>query len=87
MTQQQLADRSGVSIRTIQMFENGADIKLSNLIKLLEAVDLSDNINMLIPDVTKRPSYEIMSMEGNLPKRVRRKKEKLSNSSFKWGED
>ena len=56
LTQKQLADRAGVSLRSIQRFEKGEDIQLGNLIKLLNALELDKNIQMLIPDVTKRPS-------------------------------
>ena len=60
LTQKQLADRSGVSLRSIQRFENGEDIQLGNLIKLLSALGLDSNVEMLVPDVTRRDRKSVV---------------------------
>ena len=86
LTQAQLAERSGVSLRSIQLFENGADIKWNNLVKILSALDLDDNIQMLVPDVTERPSYHVK--HNDIRKRVSKKQVKKSQKeSFTWGDD
>lgn len=86
LTQAQLAERSGVSLRSIQLFENGADIKWNNLVKILSALDLDDNIQMLVPDVTERPSYYVK--HNDIRKRVSKKQVKKSQKeSFTWGDD
>ena len=84
LTQAQLAERSGVSLRSIQLFENGADIRWNNLVKILSALDLDDNIQMLVPDVTERPSYHVK--QNDIRKRVSKKQvKKLQQESFTWG--
>ena len=83
LTQKELADKSGVSLRTIQLFEGGADIKLSNFMAILKALGLENNIDVLVPDVTQRPSYQVQQIY--LKKRVRKKSD--NSSAFKWGED
>ena len=84
LTQAQLAERSGVSLRSIQLFENGADIRWNNLVKILSALDLDDNIQMLVPDVTERPSYHVK--QNDIRKRVSKKQVKKSQKeSFTWG--
>lgn len=86
LTQVQLSERSGVSLRSIQLFENGADIKWSNLVKILSALELDNNIQMLVPDVTERPSYHVK--QSNTRKRVSKKQVKKSQKeSFVWGDD
>ncbi len=86
LTQAQLAERSGVSLRSIQLFENGADIRWNNLVKILSALDLDDNIQMLVPDVTERPSYHVK--QNDIRKRVSKKQVKKSQKeSFTWGDD
>lgn len=86
LTQAQLAERSGVSLRSIQLFENGADIKWNNLVKILSALDLDDNIQMLVPDVTERPSYHVK--QNDIRMRVSKKQVKKSQKeSFTWGDD
>ena len=55
MTRTELAEKSMVSVGTIARFENGSDIGLLNLIKLLKAVDLEEKLDLLIPDPQERP--------------------------------
>ncbi len=88
LTQKDLADRSGVSLRCIQRMENGDDIQVSNLFKVLFALGLSDNIYMLVPDMSHRPSDYLIS--DNKRKRVRRSIDSSTpsdNGHFIWGED
>lgn len=83
MTQKQLAEKAGVSLRTIINFENGEDIKLSVFVKILNALGLGSNMDVLVPDVTERPSYHVNQM--HLKKRVRIKKEE--KTAFRWGDE
>lgn len=83
MSQQDLEDISGVSKRSISRLEQGESVQLDNLFKILLALDLGDNIELLVPDQTRRPSY-YLEKEENRPKRVRKKKVK---TGFKWGEE
>ena len=86
LTQMELADKSGVSLRTIQSFENGKSIHLSIFIKLMLALDLASNFNMLIPDMTNRPSAMFAKATNTERKRVR-KRTKPTNRRFKWGDE
>lgn len=83
MSQQDLEDKSGVSKRSISRLEQGESVQLDNLFKIIIALGLADNIEMLVPDQTKRPSYYLEKAE-NKPKRVRKKTEK---NNFKWGDE
>ncbi len=56
MTQSELADRSMVSVSTIKRFENGEDISLSKLIRIMKSLDLLGNTDVLVPDLGDRPS-------------------------------
>ena len=59
LSQAELAKKSGIAIRSISRLENGEDIQFGNLFKVLIALDLDANIDMLVPDSSKRPSmYE-----------------------------
>jgi transcriptional regulator with XRE-family HTH domain len=84
MTQKELADRSGVSVRSIQNFEHGEDIQLSSLIKITKTLGLDGNLSMLVPDVSKRPS---MYLEKTKKKMRVRKKVRPENDVFKWGDE
>ena len=83
MSQQDLMDKSGVSKRSISRLEQGESVQVDNLFKILLALDLGDNIELLVPDQTKRPSYYLEKSEDK-PKRVRKKTEK---KDFKWGDE
>lgn len=85
MTQQDLALRSGVSVRSIHNLENGQDIQLGNYIKLMVALGLSDNLNMLIPDVTIRPSAYLQKEQPR--RRARKRNDTESTSTFVWGDE
>lgn len=87
LTQKELAEKSGVSIRSIQNFEAGKDIQLSNFIKLLRALDLARNLEMLIPDVTIRPSAYLEQTKEK--QRVRKKKDSQmsGDAPFVWGDE
>ncbi len=83
MSQQDLADKSGVSIRSISRLEQGESVQLDNLFKILLALGLGENIELLVPDQTKRPSYYLKN-EDNRPKRVGKR---TKTGKFKWGDE
>lgn len=83
MSQQDLEDKSGVSKRSISRLEQGESVQVDNLFKILLALGLGNNIELLVPDQTKRPSYYLEKAESK-PKRVRKK---TGKSVFKWGDE
>ena len=83
MSQQDLEDATGVSKRSISRLEQGESIQMDNLFKLLIGLGLGENIDLLVPDQTKRPSFYLQK-EIDIPKRVRRKRK---NEMFKWGDE
>lgn len=84
MTQIDLERKSGVSVRSISRLEQGASVQLESLIKILTALNLESNIDLLIPDQTKRPSFYLK--DSDRPRRRARKKEKTVER-FKWGDE
>ncbi len=83
LSQQDLEDKTGVSKRSISRLEQGESVQVDNLFKILLALDLGDNIELLVPDQTKRPSFYLEKAD-NKPKRVRKKTEK---NEFRWGDE
>ncbi len=83
MSQQDLEDRSGVSKRSISRLEQGESVQVDNLFKIIIALGLGDNIELLVPDQTKRPVYYLKQTESK-PQRVRRK---TGGNHFKWGDE
>ncbi len=84
ISQKDLENESGVSVRSISRLEQGASIQLDSLIKILSALNLDKNIELLIPDQTRRPSF-YLNDSNKLKRRVRKKEE--SARTFKWGDE
>jgi len=88
LTQKELADKSGVALRSILRMENGEDVQLGNLIKVLIALDLDANLDMLVPDPTKRPSFYLRDKSiVSQRKRVRKKEFHTPNTDSRWGDE
>lgn len=88
LTQKELADKSGVAVRSIMRMENGEDVQFGNLIKVLIALDLDANLDMLVPDPAKRPSYYLKD-KATMPqrKRVRKSAYKNPDAVIRWGDE
>lgn len=84
ITQAELARQSGLSLKTIARTEAGHDTKLSNIIKILNAIGLSDNLDILIPE--PQPDYKALFEEKPVRKRVRSDKNK-SDTVWVWNDD
>lgn len=82
VTQKELSDKSGVSVRSISRFENGEDISLEAFIKLMETMGLGEKLKLLIPDQRKRPSYYLQN-----EKRRKRATKKKQEKHFVWGDE
>ena len=82
LSQVELSEKAGISLRSVTNFENGSDVKLSNFIKILKALELADNLQILIPDVSKRPSSFLVAEKTK--KRVRKNCKNEDRSAFRW---
>jgi transcriptional regulator with XRE-family HTH domain len=83
MTQSDVANDSGVSLRTISGFENGENISLDNLISILRVLRLLQEFNSVFPEKMINP-FEVLSL-GQSKKRVYRKRVN-NNKTWKWEE-
>lgn len=71
LTQKELAERAGVSVPTLQVFEKGQsnDISFSTLLRLLRGIGQLDGVNTLLAEIAESP-YELRE-KANPVKRVR----------------
>lgn len=84
ITQQSLEEQSGVSQRSISRLEQGSSVQLDSLIKILSALNLDENLDILVPDQRKRPSFYLWEDDG-VRKRASSKTTKVEK--YVWGED
>ena len=85
LSQQDFAAKAGISTRTLSAAENGEDIRLSNLIRILRTLNCLENLELLLPELAFDPeSYRTLGKER---KRVSRTSEGKDTSEWKWGDE
>ncbi len=73
LTQQQLAERAGVSLFTVAQIEKGKPVSVSMLIAVMRVLRLLDNLELLLPEQEISP-VELLKLKGKQPQRIRTKK-------------
>lgn len=82
LSQQDFAAKAGISTRTLSAAENGEDIRLSSLIRILRTLNCLENLNMLLPELSFDPeAYRVL---GRGRKRVSRKSAVYINSKGEY---
>ncbi|HKM02923.1 MAG TPA: helix-turn-helix domain-containing protein [Bacilli bacterium] len=82
ITQKELSELSGVSLRTIANIENGKNASFDNIISILKKLKMIENISLLFPETKIDPIALLTSKK----KRQRATKPK-DNSDWKWGDE
>ena len=86
ITQVRLAELAGVSEKTIKRLENGQGVSLDTFIRVLIALNLQENLNILLPDPTIRP-IERVSNKGKERQRSRPGKTVEQADGWTWGDE
>ena len=85
LSQQDFAAKAGISTRTLSAAENGEDIRLSSLIRILRTLNCLENINLILPELAFDPeSYRTLGRER---KRVSRNTKNRIKIKWKWGDE
>ena len=82
MTQKEMAEKAGVSTKTVERIESGENVKIENLLNVLRILNFLQNINLLVPE------QEFLSVEEKEKKRQRVSKKKIVDNDvneWKWG--
>lgn len=69
MTQQNLADRAGVSVDTVRSVESAGNATLAVLIKVLRGLGLDERLQLLVPSVEVSP-IELARRDGQMRERA-----------------
>ena len=72
-TQQELADRAGISMFSISKIERGQPVSISIIIPVLRELKLLDNMELFLPKIGISP-IEAMKLKGKMPQRIKRQK-------------
>ncbi len=63
LTQQMLADRSGLNRSTVRDLENGRSVNLLSLMQLLRSLELLERLDLLLPGSSQSPVLALMQRE------------------------
>jgi transcriptional regulator with XRE-family HTH domain len=86
ISQEELAETAGVSVRTLRRLEAGEGCALDTFIRLLQALDLAGHLRTLLPEPGIRPA-ERMVREAKVPQRASRKRKNKPATPWIWDED
>ncbi len=86
-TQVALAQEAGVSNRTLLRVEHGHSVQASSLIRILRALQLLENLDVLIPEPAVSPVQQL-KMQGKRRQRASSKSVKSKNEeTWLWGDE
>lgn len=86
LTQKELAERAGVSSKTVERIENGENVRIAHVISILRAMNLTENLELLIPEQPLSPTQ--LHDYGKKRKRaVSMKKTVKDRNDWKWGDE
>ena len=86
ITQSELAQDAGVSLRTLRRLESGKGVTLDSFIRILVALKLQQNMDILIPNPRIRP-IERVRTGGRKRQRSRSAKTVKHGTKWRWGNE
>jgi len=92
LTQSDLAEQAGIGKRTLERIEAGGSAQLSNLIRILRALDLVVGLERMIPDAQPRP-MDLLKRKGKVRQRASKPRDAESTHQVKepqpwlWDDD
>lgn len=81
LTQNEVAQLAWVSRRTVLNAEKG-DVRLTDLIAILQALNLVDQLNLFLPEMPFSP-IQLLKLRGKTRQRASGKNEKSKNTDVK----
>ena len=85
ITQAQLAEKAGVSPRTIGRLEKGQGVSVDTFIRIMMALGIQQNLEALLPDPIVRP-IERVGIGGGERKRARPNQASDERPAWSWGD-
>lgn len=85
LTQSDMAEQSGVALRTVSRMENGESVKVESVLNVLRILKVLPNLDLLLQDQVLIPT-EIVDC-GKKRRRVSSKKKTMENKAWIWGDE
>ena len=80
-----MAAESGISVRTVRNLEKGKGVSLNTFIRVLIALGIQQNFEILLPDPTVRPVERLK--KGGVERKRASSQTKTEPTSWIWGDD
>lgn len=85
LTQSEMAEQSGVALRTVARIENGESVKVENVLNVLRVLKALPNLELLIQEQILMPTE--LEDHGKKRKRVSTGKKSQENKKWTWGDE
>ena len=87
LSQADLAEKTGVSKRTVERIESGKSTQLSSFVRILRGLELLNQFNTVVPEAVLAP-MNILKLKGKPRQRVSRKRTVLrKKDEWQWGDE
>ena len=86
LTQADLAERAGLSKRTIERIEDGASTQMSSLVRVLRALEFVGGLELLVPEAGPGP-MELLRRKGKSRQRASRRRDQEPDGAWTWGDE
>ena len=83
LTQAALASEAGISLPTVQRLEGGHSTQATNLVRVLRALQLLDNLNSLVPEPAISPLQQAQ-MQGRTRQRASSPRSREPATPWTW---
>jgi len=86
LTQEELANETGISKRTLERLEAGQPSQFLTVVRALRGLNMLDLLEVAIPEETARP-MDLLKMKGKKRQRVfSKKKKQVADNDWSWGD-
>lgn len=87
ITQAEVAERAGISKRTLERIEAGASAQISSLIRIFRVLELMPQLEQLVPELVTRP-MELLKQKGKVRRRASSsKRAQRPEEPWSWDDD
>ena len=87
ITQAELAERGGISKRTVERAEAGGSTQMASMIRIFRILGLLEGLDQMIPEAGPRP-LDLLKLKGKKRRRASSKQRKPSaERDWTWGDE
>ena len=86
LTQDELAERAGISLSTVAAIERGADARMGSYLCMLRALGMLENVNAFVPEIPLRPT-QLAELGRGRKRATSPSHRKAANDAWAWGDE